>query len=250
MVNSNHPLAMKALIDCGATGVFIDHEFIRVHELQSNQLPCPIVLYNADRLPNEIRKITEAINLVVQYKGHKSQSKFYVSVSHKVIVLGHTWLAEHNPDINWHTGKVKLTCCPNYCGQAKSDNSHLDDKILVQLVEVTSDTSERIHVMTTISTQLAEAAKEDTPAAKLKDLLLKPYLDFRDVFSKESFDELPEQKQWDHVIDLKPGSQPFSMKVYPMPRNEQKELNDFLKENLSSSRIHPSKSLMASQVSL
>ena len=70
------------------------------------------------------------------------------------------------------------------------------------------------------------------------------------MFSKESFDELPEQKQWDHVIDLKPGSQPFSMKVYPMPHNEQKELNDFLKENLSSSRIHPSKSLMASPVSL
>ena len=38
------------------------------------------------------------------------------------------------------------------------------------------------------------------------------------------------------------------MKVYPMCPIEQKELNDFLKENLSSDRIHPSKSLMASPV--
>ena len=28
MVDSNRPLAMKALINCGATGEFIDHEFV------------------------------------------------------------------------------------------------------------------------------------------------------------------------------------------------------------------------------
>ena len=101
-----------------------------------------------------------------------------------------------------------------------------------------------------ISTWLAEAPKEDTPTAKLKEMLLKPYLDFQDIFSKESFDELPEWKQWDNVIDLKPESQWFSTKVYPMSPIKQKELNDFLKENLSSGRIHPSKSLMASLVFL
>ena len=68
------------------------------------------------------------------------------------------------------------------------------------------------------------------------------------MFSKESFDELPEQKQWDHAIDLKPESQLSSMEVYLMSPIEQKELDDFLKENLSSGRIGPSKSLMASSV--
>ena len=68
------------------------------------------------------------------------------------------------------------------------------------------------------------------------------------MFFKESFDELPEQKQWDHAIDLKPESQPFSMKVYLMSLIEQKELDDFLEENLSSGCIRPSKSLMASPV--
>ena len=87
---------------------FIDHEFVHAHELQTYSLLHPIGLYDVDGLPNEIGKITEAIDLVIQYKGHRSQSKFYVSsVCHKVIVLGHTWLAEHNPDINWHTGNVK-----------------------------------------------------------------------------------------------------------------------------------------------
>ena len=87
---------MKALIDCGATGEFIDHKFVRAHELQTYQLPRPIGLYNADSLPNEIWKITEAINLIVQYKSHKSWSKFYGStLSHKALVLGHTQLKPH-----------------------------------------------------------------------------------------------------------------------------------------------------------
>ena len=92
---------------------------------------------------------------------------------------------EHNPNINWHTGEVKLTCFPDYCRQAKSDSSHPDNNISVHLVEMTSETLERIHAMTTISTQLTEAAKEDTPTAKLKEMLPKPYLSFWDVFSKE-----------------------------------------------------------------
>ena len=79
-------------------------------------------------------------------------------------------------------------------------------------------------------------------------MLPKPYLDFWDVFSKESFDEIQEWKQWDHVINLKPESQLFSTKVYPMSPIKQKELNDFLEENLSSGRIRPLKSLMASPV--
>ena len=117
-VNSNHLLAMKALIDCGAMAEFIDHEFVYAHELQTYPV---LHLYNADGSPNEIGKITEAINLVIQYKGHRSRSKFYISsVGHKAIVLGHTWLAEHNPNINWRTGKVKMTRCPDYCGRTEA----------------------------------------------------------------------------------------------------------------------------------
>ena len=53
-VDSNHPLAMKALIDCGATAEFIDHEFVHAHELRTYPVLHPIGLYNADRSPNQI----------------------------------------------------------------------------------------------------------------------------------------------------------------------------------------------------
>ena len=65
-----------------------------------------------------------------------------------------------------------------------------------------------------------------------------PYLhDFHVVFSKDSFDELPQSKPWDHPIELTTNTDPQTCKVYPLSASEQKELDAFLKENLDSGRI-------------
>ena len=69
-----------------------------------------------------------------------------------------------------------------------------------------------------------------------------------DVFSKKSFNVLPEQKVWDHAIELAPGSKPSNCKVYLLLPKEQNELDAFLWENLQMGCIWPSKSLMASPV--
>ena len=54
--------------------------------------------------------------------------------------------------------------------------------------------------------------------------------------------------KWDHAIELVPDTQLFSTKVYPLALVEQKQSDDFLKENLKSRCICPSKSPMASPV--
>ena len=72
--------------------------------------------------------------------------------------------------------------------------------------------------------------------------------EFEDVFTKESFDTLPEWKPWDHAIELEPGSKPTNCKVYPLSPREQVELDAFLQEILCTRRICPSKSPMASPV--
>ena len=59
---------------------------------------------------------------------------------------------------------------------------------------------------------------------------------------------MPQRKPWDHAIELKPGSEPFRTKIYPLSPVEQTELDEFLDENLRSGRIQPSKSPMASPV--
>ena len=57
------------------------------------------------------------------------------------------------------------------------------------------------------------------------------------MFSKESFDVLPDPKPWDYAIELIPGGAPSRCKVYPLSLSEQKELDAFLKENLETGHI-------------
>src|SRR6266436_3028993 len=79
-------------------------------------------------------------------------------------------------------------------------------------------------------------------------MVLAQYHDFRDVFSKEAFDELPPWKAWDHTIDLTPGTELPHSWMFPLYPAEQKELDDFLWENLANGHIHPSKSPMGAPV--
>ena len=71
---------------------------------------------------------------------------------------------------------------------------------------------------------------------------------FADVFAEEAFNSLPEHRRWDHAIELVADSKPANCKVYPLSPLEQKELDAFIAEGLSTGRIRPSKSPMASPV--
>ena len=54
----------------------------------------------------------------------------------------------------------------------------------------------------TVSQRLAEASEKQRVKLGWKDVVPGPYHQFEKVFLKESFDELPEHKKWDHVIEL------------------------------------------------
>ncbi len=95
---------------------------------------------------------------------------------------------------------------------------------------------------------LAQEAQKAEESQPLKDMVLAQYCDFSDIFSKEAFDELPPQKAWDHVIDLMPGAELPHSWTFPLSPAEQKELDDFLCENLVNSHIHPSKSPIGAPV--
>jgi len=91
---------------------------------------------------------------------------------------------------------------------------------------------EDLHATSMISQKLAEGARQVLEMQK-RLLTLSDYAKgFESVFAKEDFDILPEHRQWDHAIKLIPGSEPKSLKVYPLSLVEQKELDSFLEENL------------------
>jgi len=76
-----------------------------------------------DRTLNKAGYITEVVDLIVQYVDHSERATFHVTgISQMTIILGNTWLVEHNPEIDWCTGKVSLTRCPASCGLKSTAN--------------------------------------------------------------------------------------------------------------------------------
>ena len=69
-IDSSHPMAVDALLDSGATGMFIDSEFIKAKNLMTWQLPRPIPLYNVDGTLNEAGSVREEVDLLMHYGDH------------------------------------------------------------------------------------------------------------------------------------------------------------------------------------
>jgi len=105
-----------ALLDSGATGLFIDRGFVHRNRLKTHALDQPIKVYNVDGTLNQGGSITEEITLMISHKGHKERAVFEVcDLGKSAIILGHPWLQKHNPEIDWQTGQVKMSRCPREC---------------------------------------------------------------------------------------------------------------------------------------
>ena len=75
-----------------------------------------------DGSPNEAGSITEIVDAILRYEGETEHTSFAVtSLGKQDIILGFTWLQEHNPEINWWTQEVAMSRCPARCHMCQSD---------------------------------------------------------------------------------------------------------------------------------
>jgi len=109
-------------------------------------------------------------------------------------------------------------------------------------------TAEDLRAAFMTSQKLAKGAHQSVEAWREPFIPSNCVRGFESMFAKEDFNILPEHRQWDHAIELIPGSEPKLSKVYPLSPVEQKELDAFLEENLCTGQICPSKSPMAAPV--
>uniref|UniRef100_A0A0W0F4H4 RNA-directed DNA polymerase n=1 Tax=Moniliophthora roreri TaxID=221103 RepID=A0A0W0F4H4_MONRR len=277
--------ATSGFVDCGATDKFIDKDYAKSNGFVLCPLSPPIPVYNVDGTPNCLGTITEMADVVLKYKDHTECTMFAVtSLGKQTVLLGYSWLEKHNPEINRQTKEEAKLRCAEACCACKwnaqpwptftedldskdctlplddEDDSDTDRDSSVGVDALEEDcifacnlhpTSPAHHINTTstVSQQLAEAAAKDHQAkSSVHDNLPKQFWEYKDVFSKESFDHLPEHWPWDHAIELIPGPLPSATKVYPLLPNNQGELDSFLQEGLASGHIHSSKSPIGAPV--
>jgi len=77
--NTSELHSVKALLDCGATGSFIDRDFVRSKGMNTWTLSCNIPVFNVDGSPNKARQISEVVDIVLRYKTHSKRMLLAVS---------------------------------------------------------------------------------------------------------------------------------------------------------------------------
>jgi len=71
---------------------------------------------NVDGSLNKEGPIEHMVEVNIYYQGHRERIEIDVIGGQKwMVILGMPWLACHNPEIEWKTGEVKMTRCPEEC---------------------------------------------------------------------------------------------------------------------------------------
>jgi hypothetical protein len=113
----------QALIDCGATGCFIDIEWAKLNNVPTRPLSKPITVYNVDGTANDAGTITDIADVILRYKNHSERTQMAVTrLGKQSLILGYNWLQNHNPEINWQTKDVKMSRCPLQCSTCRVED--------------------------------------------------------------------------------------------------------------------------------
>jgi hypothetical protein len=117
-LDTREVFSTTALLDSGATDSFIDKGMVDRHGLKVKILESPIPVFNADGGRNKLGDITGYVDLEMTVGDHKEVMRLHAtSLGQERIFIGHDWLKKHNPDINWETGEILMSQCPQKtCG--------------------------------------------------------------------------------------------------------------------------------------
>jgi len=115
-IDTHEGIMIKALLDSGAMGMFMDRQTAARHGFKLQKLERLLVIRNVDGTNNSGETITHQVECNVFYKGHMKRMRMDVyDLGKTEVILGIPWLAAHNPEINWETGEVKMTRCLLLC---------------------------------------------------------------------------------------------------------------------------------------
>ena len=109
--------SVTTLLDSSSTGKCIDRNYAKSCQFNLIKLTQPIPVYNVDGTPNEAGSITEVVSLILCHKNHSEQTIFCVTnLGKQKLILRHSWLCQHNLEINWAQGEIKMSrCLPRCC---------------------------------------------------------------------------------------------------------------------------------------
>ena len=98
----NHEgVAVKALLDSGATGLFMNMTFAKKKRFKMEKLKKPLLVQNIDGTINVGGAIMHQVECNMFFKGHMERARMDVcNLGKTELILDMPWLAVHNPEID------------------------------------------------------------------------------------------------------------------------------------------------------
>ena len=190
--------------------------------------------------------------MMMSHKGHHEKAVFKVcDLGKSNIIISFTWLKKHNPEIDWKTGNVQFTRCPQECNVAiqeykkkhantfkyKGSVEEVNDDVEESEIEdeVNVETEEDIYLQVLEYIRIVdECVKVEKTVEEIVPPAFHTYLD---VFRKEPSKQMPTHKLWDHAIDLMLDFVPEKSKIFPLSLDECEEMSSFVRDQLQKGYI-------------
>jgi len=173
-LESHEGIAVKALLDSGATGLFMDTTFAKKKGFKMEKLKKPLLVRNMDGTANAGEAITHQVECNIFFKGYMKRARMDVYNLEKIeLILGMPWLVAHNPEIDWKKGEVKMMHCPPICRRRKQE----------------------------VKEKKVRKTEKNRNEEVLKKLVPRRFWKWKKVFGKKESERMPVRKIWDHAIE-------------------------------------------------
>ena len=260
------PASVNALVDSGSSDFFVDSVFVSKNCLPLQKIKSrPLTLI--DGTINQL--VSHVVSLSINFPClHLCRIEFLVMKLEGTypIVLGHNWLTQHNPTIDWAKGTIgfvnsnssnqpidprpTLKLCgppPVLPPTPKASLTHPEPKpsttfpnickprisLVNAAVFVRACKSDRaigfqINSCPTVTTGFAMHTVD--PSLEVPSLP-EEYREYRDVFSTQRAKSLPEHRPHDLTIQIENDKVPPLGSIYSLSTLELQTLQEFLEEN-------------------
>ena len=210
------------LIDSGYINTTITRKTVEEKGIPIKLLSKPFDVYNSDGSRNGEKTIKEFVPLEISSNGHIKQiNAMVLEIKKTDLFLGHNWLVEHNPKVDQKEGVIQFTRCPRHC---KTEHESIQF----------TPWSQRL-----LPKEEEESKGEDKEPNPTNPKDLPKYIQlFTHLFNKKKFKKLPDQREWDHEINLmEEVPRELNAKAYLITLKEEETLSQWLDEQLKAGLI-------------
>jgi len=222
------------LLDSGATGAVLGSDWVKDAQVACvcRKDPTPITDSSGNHIPGSGLHYTTMVDMYIG--DYMNKMRFEVAEMPAGKVNGYLpmlWLKDHNLDINWEKGSLKgpSDYCKAHCLRRERNLEFITEE------ELLAEDPDNIFVM-----GMALYTDEDRNDIKVK--ILPEYQDYRDIFSQERKNGVPEHNKYDHCVDLVPDAKLPDGPIYPLSKKELDALWDYIKEIEDHGKIRRSSS--------